>query len=116
MPQQMAFYNSNPVISNKNTSQLNVDENNNPQEQQQQLAIQSFQSNQNIEPSAENGFHIRFQIAAPMASEAVTKASSTHIHRGKKNNFFSELYFKNKVKHRLPKRKITYNTALCSRF
>ncbi len=96
---------------------INASENNNPSVQQQiQNISQVSAPNKNIEPSLDNGFHIRFQIASPSVNESALKSSRSSYHKSKKNFVLKNFNFKNRMKHLLPKRKKAYNTYLCSRF
>jgi hypothetical protein len=97
-----------------------------PPPSQQQLAP----IDQNIEPTLENGFHMRFQLEYPASVERVTTstASSVSYSSGggnsggmkikKKSISMTErsFNFKKKLKNWLPKRKKKYHPTLCEKF
>ena len=80
----------------------NSSENNNPPTQQQAQQLVSA-PNQNIEPSLENGFHIRFQLNAPAVKETVSKSSNSSYHSSKRKSVKKNFYRRNKIKNLLPK-------------
>ncbi len=96
-----------------------------PPEDEQELA-----SPQNIEPTFENGFYIRYQIVeSPKEEErpigtgyeyaSITSSSTTAVKIGKKHmmNIAQKSFnFKKKIKSWIPKRKKKYRPHLCGRF
>ena len=110
--------------SNPNTnviSQTNVP----PPPAQQQLAP----IEENIEPTLENGFHMRYQIASPASVERLsTVGSSAYAGSGgssysggvkaKHHASVSEMSFNFRKKFRawFPKRKKKYHPTLCEKF
>lgn len=106
------FINSNPYS-----------ENNAPQMQQQMTS-------QNIEPTLENGFHIRFELNSNKTEEQIISSSLTastspssgggaSVGKAKKHSAtLAERTFntKKRLKTWLPKRKKRYHPHLCGRF
>ncbi|MES2140138.1 MAG: hypothetical protein V4511_10560 [Bacteroidota bacterium] len=85
---------------------------------------QKVQKNQNIEPTLENGFHMRFEFSSsqPIAQMGSSSFSSTGEdyerkvkRRGKKLNEGS-LNIKKRIKRALPTRKKKYRPTNCGRF
>ncbi|HEX8515698.1 MAG TPA: hypothetical protein VF868_05815 [Bacteroidia bacterium] len=120
----------NPVDNINQVQYLNnYQENNPPPPEQQQFApIQ-----QNIEPSLENGFHMRFQLESPGSVERLSGVtSSSHASssyssgsgggsgiRVKKHSVSMAqrtFNFKKKIKNWLPERKKKYHPTLCEKF
>ncbi|MES2286317.1 MAG: hypothetical protein V4547_11565 [Bacteroidota bacterium] len=90
-----------------------------PPDQKQQV-----QKNQNIEPTLENGFHMRFEVSssqpiAQMGSSSFSSAGEDYEkkvkRRGKKLNERS-LNIKKRLKRALPARKKKYRPTICGRF
>lgn len=123
----------NPADNNVNDNNVNVNYANNmanqpkdpPPPQQQQLAP----VDQNIEPTLENGFHMRFQIESPGSVERMTSVSTSTGSSGgsaassggkarKHAVTMAERSFnmKKKLKNWLPKRKKKYHPTLCEKF
>ena len=125
----------NPADNNVNDNNVNVNyannmanqPNNPPPPQQQQFAP----IEQNIEPTLENGFHMRFQIESPgsverMASVGTSSGSSSSggasVSSGGKARrhavTMTERSFnmKKKLNNWLPKRKKKYHPTLCEKF
>jgi hypothetical protein len=84
-------------------------------------------TDQNIEPTLENGFHMRFQLESPASVERVTSIGSSSSFAGgsaggtkvrKRTISMSErsFNFKKKLKNWLPKRKKKYHPTLCEKF
>ncbi|MCE9539921.1 MAG: hypothetical protein K8R85_11985 [Bacteroidetes bacterium] len=85
---------------------------------------QKVQKNQNIEPTLENGFHMRFEVSSsqPIAQMGTSSFSTTGEddekkvkRRGKKLNERS-LNIKKRIKRALPTRKKKYHPTNCGRF
>jgi len=123
----------NPVDNNVNENNVNINYSNNmvnqinnpPPPAQQQLAP----IEQNIEPTIENGFHMRFQIESPGSVERVTSVgngsstssggySSASGAKVKRHTTMAQRSFniKKKIKTVLPKRKKKYHPTLCEKF
>ena len=117
----------NPALSNVNTLDNNIGNGNYYQQQaneppapaQQQFA----ETNQNVEPSLENGFHMRFQVTSPQSVERVTSygssSSSSSGAKVKKHAVsLSErsFNFKKKFKNWFPHLKKKYRPTLCEKF
>ena len=96
-----------------------------PPPQQQQLAPNA----DNIEPTLENGFHMRYQIQSPGSAERMTSVgssgytagSSSVAGSGKSKRHGSTLSewsfnFKKKFKNWCPHRKKKYHPSLCEKF
>jgi hypothetical protein len=86
-------------------------------------------TDQNIEPTLENGFHMRFQLENPASVERVTNLGSPSAgYSGsssgggakarKRTITMSErsFNFKKKLKNWMPKRKKKYHPTLCEKF
>jgi hypothetical protein len=95
-----------------------------PPEQQQYAPI-----NQNIEPTLENGFHMRFQVEGSGSSDRGNSVGSSSVSYGgsgagggarvhKHSASLSErtFNFKKKLKNKIPKRKKKYHPTLCEKF
>ncbi len=112
------FVNTNPVADNNAEPQV-----------QQQLTAQ----NNSIDPTLENGFHMRFELNSQQAVEPIilagisTPASSSASsggssissgHSKKHGTTLAERSFnaKKKIRSKLPKRKKKYHPHLCGRF
>jgi hypothetical protein len=108
---------------NINASQTNQP----PPLQYQQFAPQE----QNIEPTLENGFHMRFQLESPASVERVSSvgssgSSTSYVGGGysggtkvkKRTISMSEksFNFKKRLKNKLPKKKKKYHPTLCEKF
>lgn len=92
----------------------------------QQLAT----TDQNIEPTLENGFHMRFQLESPASVERVTNVGSSSSSyssgsgsgggtKARKHTISMNersFNFKKKLKNWLPKRKKKYHPTLCEKF
>jgi hypothetical protein len=124
--------NSNQQLGNSN-DQLNVhdfinndanpyaDNNTNPPPSQNQVA--GLNKEDNIEPTLENGFHMRFEMTSPSISE---RSGSGYMSAGggsgakakKHVTTLTERSFnaKKKIRGILPKRKKKYRPHLCGRF
>lgn len=103
-------------------SQTNVP----PPPEQQQLAPKE----ENIDPTLENGFHMRYQIASPGSVERMTSlgnssasaySASASYSSGAKVHHHSSLSeksfnFKKKFRAWFPKRKKKYRPTLCEKF
>ncbi|MES2397835.1 MAG: hypothetical protein V4549_17615 [Bacteroidota bacterium] len=85
---------------------------------------QKVQKNQNIEPTLENGFHMRFEVSssqpiAQMGSSSFSSPGDDYEkkvkRRGKKLNERT-LNFKKRIKRALPTRKKKYRPTICGRF
>ena len=85
---------------------------------------QKVQKNQNIEPTLENGFHMRFEISSFQPIEQMGSSSFSSFEddyekkvkrRGKKLNE-RNLNIKKRIKRALPTRKKRYRPYLCGRF
>lgn len=111
------------ALDNNAVNQFNpVQTNQPPPPAQQEFAP----VDQNIEPTVENGFHMRFQIESPASVERLTTVSSYSGSAGasggakarKKNTSMAERSFnvKKKVKNWIPKRKKKYHPTLCEKF
>jgi hypothetical protein len=114
------------AIDNNYANQFNPVQNSvpPPPEQQQFAPI-----NQNIEPSLENGFHMRFQIESPGSAERMSSVNSSSVSYSgsgsgggmkvkKRSISLSEKSFniKKKLKNKIPKRKKKYHPTLCEKF
>ena len=114
------FVNTNPVADNNDEPQV-----------QQQLTAQ----NNNIEPTLENGFHMRFElnsqqaiepiilagISTPTSSSSGTSSGGSSMSSGKSKKHGTSLAersfnTKKKIRSKLPKRKKKYHPHLCGRF
>lgn len=85
---------------------------------------QKVQKNKNIEPTLENGFHMRFEVSSFQPIEQLGSSSFSSIEedydkkykkRGKKVNERS-LNIKKRIKRALPTRKKKYRPTICGRF
>ena len=100
------FINTNPYYQTKE-----------PPSQQQQI-----QPNQNIEPSLENGFHMRFEVSYAQPIEQWGSSSFSSGSDGNKvkrrGSKLAELSInaKKHLKRWLPARKKKYRPTLCGRF
>jgi hypothetical protein len=115
----------NPV-ENENLGNLpvnNFQTNQPPPPEQQQYAPKQ----ENIEPTIENGFHMRYQIENPASVERVsnagTSSSSSYSSSGgakSRRHVISmtqrSFNFKKKFKNLMPKRKKKYHPTLCEKF
>ncbi len=79
--------------------------------------------NQNIEPTFENGFHMRFELESPQPIVYEHNSNLIFSERGinrrvKHSNFFIEFAFnfKQRVRSLLSEHKKTYRTNLCGHF
>jgi hypothetical protein len=114
------FVNTNPYAGNND---------NNAPQMQQQLSAQ----NNNIEPTLENGFHVRFEVNSQQAVEPTSIAgfapvsasssgsSGSGYSSGKSRKHgvtMAERTFnaKKKFRSKVPKRKKKYHPHLCGRF
>lgn len=119
----------NPVDNDNNQGnqfQNNRYQSNPPAPAQQQFAP----VNENIEPTLENGFHMRFQIESPGSVERLSGVSSSSasyaagsggassVRLKKRSVSLAERNFnlKKKMKNWLPKRKKKYHPTLCEKF
>jgi hypothetical protein len=119
----------NPVDNDNQGNQYsNYQTNQPPPPAQQELAPLE----QNIEPTLENGFHMRFQLESPGSVErlnavsASSSSSSSYSGSGggtglkvKKHSVSMaqrSFNFKKKLKNWMPKRKKTYRPTLCEKF
>lgn len=106
-------------------SNYTIQNNNPPPPEQQQFAP----TNDNIEPTLENGFHMRFQIESPASVERMSSigsssgfssggSSSGGLKTKKHSVSIAErsFNFKKKLKNWLPKRKKKYHPTLCEKF
>ena len=118
-----------PEVNNANdfvNTNPSLDNNAEPQVQQQLTA-----SNNTIEPSLENGFHVRFEVNSQQAVEPTSIAGfapvssansgSSYSSSGKVKKHgtsISEVAFniKKKIRSKVPKRKKKYHPHLCGRF
>ncbi|MGZ4059434.1 MAG: hypothetical protein ACXVPU_10410 [Bacteroidia bacterium] len=112
------FVNTNPSLDNNNEPQI-----------QQQLTAQN-----NVEPTLENGFHMRFEVNSQQAVEPtsiagfapVTTASSSSSAGSSASSGKSKKHgtsvaaisfnAKKKIRSKIPKRKKKYHPHLCGRF
>ncbi len=124
MPPQRLNNDNNVESSNLSNKFVNVNENINPPVQEQQIQViqqqiqnfpQTSDANQNIEPTLENGFHIRFQVASSL-KESTTKSTTTSYHKSKKIISKKSFTRRNRIKNRLHKKRVSYNTSLCYNF
>ncbi|MCW3085221.1 MAG: hypothetical protein JWP12_2587 [Bacteroidetes bacterium] len=94
-----------------------------PPPAQQQLAPK----NDNIEPTIENGFHMRYQIQSPgsaerMVSVGSSSAGGSSVSSGAKSKRHAvslaerSFNFKKKFKNWCPHRKKKYHPTLCEKF
>ncbi|MBA3971815.1 MAG: hypothetical protein H0X46_06655 [Bacteroidetes bacterium] len=107
--------------------------NSNPYTENNEPPVQQQMTSQNIEPTLENGFHIRFELNSQktedqILSSSLTASSSTgtsssgggaSVGRTKKRTVtLAERTFnaKKRLKSWLPKRKKRYHPHLCGRF
>lgn len=108
--------NQNDFINNNNNPY--TDNNTNGPPSQQQMA----NVNQNIEPSLENGFHIRFDLDSPqamdrvMASGYMASGGSGKVKKHETSMTERSFNLKKKIKTWLPKHKKKYRPHLCGRF
>jgi len=123
LPQQL-LNNNDTNLSNLNNKFEPINQNDNPpiqkkqiqmMQQQAQIPIQVSDANQNIEPTLENGFHIRFQAASSL-NQNTAKSSHTSFRKSKKTISEKGFTRRNRIKNRLPKRRMKYNTSLCYNF
>jgi len=135
--QQYTNINTNAAISNINivqenqfqnnfnkaesNPQINDDNNNNPpqiNDAPQQIQTQAAPDNQTIEPSLDNGFHIRFKINMPAVADKQTSSAHTVSYKSSKSKAATHTSFKMKrrFKHLLPHGKGKYKTSLCYNF
>ena len=107
---------------NNTGNQFNPVQNNEPPPPEQR---QFSTTDQNIEPTLENGFHMRFQVesnAAVKENSMASSGSSSGIGGGIKAHKrlinFSQRTFnaKKKIRNKLPKRKKKYHPTLCEKF
>jgi hypothetical protein len=85
---------------------------------------QKVQKNQNIEPTLENGFHMRFEVsfAEPIGGEKepsiIATADDSDISVNKKVPTLTQrtINFKKRLKKWFPARKKKYKPTLCGRF
>ena len=111
----------NPGQSESSNDFINTNpyqQSNNPPVQQQ-----SYQSNNTIEPTLENGFHARFELGSSQSVDKMSSApyfpSDGNIGKAKKTGFsFSEFKFnvKKRFKAWMPKRAKRYRPHRCGRF
>ena len=98
--------------------------NTNPYQQSSEPVVQqqTVQSNQIIEPTLENGFHVRFQVNSTQPMERTSSAgtsSGNSYNKARKHGIsMAKLSFdvKKRVKCWLPERKKKYHPTLCGRF
>jgi hypothetical protein len=111
----------NQFISNYQTNQP-------PPPAQQQFATQD----QNVEPTLENGFHMRFQLESPGSVERLNTsysgsasgssssssggASGIKVKKHSVSMAQRTFNFKKKLKNWLPQRKKKYHPTLCEKF
>ena len=108
------FVNTNPSVENNIEPQI-----------QQQLTTQ----NNNIEPSLENGFHMRFEVNSQQAVEPtsiagfapVSASGTSFVSSGKTKRHVTTIAehsfnTKKKIRSVIPKRKKKYHPHLCGRF
>ena len=110
-------------INKTNVSNINlyVDNNNNPVQQQQftpqQQAVEINNDN-TIEPTLDNGFHIRFQLNSPALAEHVNKSFNNNYKTKRIKTTFAKRNFirKRRFKKLFSYNKKNYKTSLCGRF
>ncbi|MDQ3048599.1 MAG: hypothetical protein M3R27_13705 [Bacteroidota bacterium] len=122
--------NNNNLDNNFNNYQNNNDNNpyiqsNEPPKQQQQF-VQAVSNN--IEPTLENGFHLRFEMNSQPVERMNTSGYASASAGGSGGGSYGKakkhsttmtersFNFKKKVKKWLPKRKKKYRPHLCGRF
>jgi hypothetical protein len=103
---------------------VNVYQTNDPPPPAQQ---QFANPDQNIEPTLENGFHMRFQLESPGSVERISGVSSSYsggsssAAAGRSRKHTTSLAqksfnFKKKLKKWIPERKKKYHPTLCEKF
>ena len=106
----------------KESNRVNDDNNdNNPtqiNEAPQQMQTQAAQVDEPVEPTLDNGFHIRFKIDMPAVADKQTSSAHTVSYKSSKSKAATHTSFKMKrrFKHLLPHGKGKYKTSLCYNF
>ena len=125
--------NGNPISNNNqsvnnmdyqvqtNASNINLYAESNVAQTQQQMIYpqQAYALNNNIEPSLDNGFHIRFQLNLPSINEFAYKSSQNNYSSARKiKTTFAKRNFirKRRFKKLFSYTKKNYKTSLCGRF
>ena len=115
------------IIGNEPEQSTNTNDfvNTNPYEQPKAPSDkhQQVQKNQNIEPTLENGFHMRFEVSfsEPSKQSGLSSVSSSDNDSGKvkkRGIKFAERSFnaKKRLRKWFPHRKKRYRPTLCGRF
>ncbi len=97
--------------------------NTNPYQQPDSPVAQKIESNQNIEPTLENGFHMRFEISANPPVEltgtsSISPSGGSSYKTKRKERKLSVISYnlKKRIKRRFPARKKKYRPSACGRF
>jgi hypothetical protein len=113
-------FENNINIAESNPQVIDNNDNNPPQINQapQQMQSPAAPSNQTIEPTLSNGFHIRFNLDEPSTSDKQTTSARTVSYKSSKSKGSAHNSFKVKrrFKHLFPHSKGKYKTSLCYNF